>query len=190
MTFLTKPYRVKRGTNDVNLDISTRMRKKVVFSSPYFSFVCKNEVLLVFQAELSRLPTCLSHKNLMLINSLLVCHFASRWIPSAPRQKDLCFSKSSHQVSSFNGKKVDSSSSPWIWVPLKKVCGFAGPSSLTIFSAGPTFAKLPIGKLHKACPTRRILWVPLWSSISNRKCSWRTSANVWTGLPKAQEPLE
>ena len=36
MTVPVEPYRVKGETNDVSLDVYPKMRKKVVFSPPYF----------------------------------------------------------------------------------------------------------------------------------------------------------
>ena len=107
MTVLVKPYRAKGGTNDVSLDICPRMRKKVVFSPPHFFFDYKSMALSVLGAvALPCQPTRIAHKHPMLINSLFACCFASRWIFSVTRQKNLSFSKSWHQVSSFNQKTV------------------------------------------------------------------------------------
>ena len=94
MTVPVKPYRVKGGTNDVNLAVYPRMRKKVVFSLPHFFFGYKIVALFVPRAALPCLPTCISYKRSMLINSLFVYHFASYQIISVSRQKKLSFSKS------------------------------------------------------------------------------------------------
>ena len=104
MTVLVRPHRVKGRTNDVNLDISPKMREKVVF--PHLLSDYKNVALFVLRAALPCLPTCISHKRPMLINSLFAYHFASRWILSASRLKNMSFSKSWHQVSGFNEKTM------------------------------------------------------------------------------------
>lgn len=45
--------------------------KKMVFFTPHFFFNYKNVALFVLRAALPRLPACISHKHLMLINSSL-----------------------------------------------------------------------------------------------------------------------
>ena len=47
MTVLVRRYRVKGGTNDVSLDIYPRVRKKMIFSPPYFCFDNKYVALFV-----------------------------------------------------------------------------------------------------------------------------------------------
>ena len=120
-------YRVKGGTNDVSLNVYPKMRKKVVFSPPRFSFGYKNVVLFVLGAVLPCLPACISHKHPMLINSHFVYHFASRWILSASRQTNLSFSRSWHQVSGLNQKIGGSSpllcQGLWVQVPIWVAAG-------------------------------------------------------------------
>ena len=144
MPVLVRPYRVKGGTNHVNLDVYLKMRKKVIFSPPHFFFDYKNVALFVLGTVLPCLSASISHKHPILINSLFACIFASCWILSATRQKDLSFSKSWHQVRGFNQTTVGSSpllvrdggfksqsevqvgSSPssWVWVPIWVLAGF------------------------------------------------------------------
>ena len=129
MTVLVRPYRAKGGTNDVSLDVYPKMRMKVVFSPPHSFFDYKSVALFVLGAALPCLPACIFHKRPMLINSLFACCFPSRCILSVMRQKNLSFSKSWHQVSSFNQKTVGSFESPphqglWVQVPIWVLAGF------------------------------------------------------------------
>lgn len=63
-----------------------RMRKKVVFSPSPLSFTYKSVASRVLGEAPPCLPTWISHQHPMLID-VLTCHYASRWILPALRQK-------------------------------------------------------------------------------------------------------
>ena len=115
------------GGND-DWSLMSRMRKKVVFSPPCFFFDYKNVALIVLRAALPCLTACISRKHPMLIYSFFVHCLVSLWILSVMRQKNPSFSRSWHQVSSFNEKVVGSSlllsSSLWDQAPIWGVAGF------------------------------------------------------------------
>lgn len=104
------------------------MRKELVFSSPHFFLDYKNIALFVLGAVLPCLTTCIPHKHPMLINPLFAYHFASHWIISVLRPKNMTFSKSWHHVSCFNEKTM--CLSPllslvlWVQVPIWSMAGF------------------------------------------------------------------
>lgn len=114
--------------------------KRVVFSQTHFFSDYKNVALFVHRAAL---PCCLClHKHPMLISSLFAYHFASHWILSATRWKNLSFSKSWQRFqwkgSGFESppksgiRRWDSSlklSFGWVWVPPGERCGFTHSSA-------------------------------------------------------------
>ena len=102
MTVLGRPYRAKGGTNDINLAIYPRMRKKVVFSPPHFFFHYKNVGLFVLRAVLPCLPACISHKHPVTLP-------LAEFFPHRDKRTWASASKSWHQVSSFNQKTMGSS---------------------------------------------------------------------------------
>ena len=57
MTVPVRLCRVKGETNDVNFDMHSKMKMKVVFSPPCFFFDYKNIALCVLRAVLPCLPT-------------------------------------------------------------------------------------------------------------------------------------
>ena len=95
---------------------------------PFFSFDYKNVALIVLRAALPCLTACISRKHPMLIYSFFVHCLVSLWILSVMRQKNPSFSRSWHQVSSFNEKVVGSSlflssslwdqAPVWVWLGL------------------------------------------------------------------------
>ena len=101
MTVPVKSYRAKGGTNDVSLDICPMMRKQVIFSLPLFLWFQKCSPLCS-QGCYTPLPAWLSLSQISYVNKLFICCFACCWILSALRQKDLSFSMSWYQMSSFN----------------------------------------------------------------------------------------
>ena len=92
MTVRDRPYRVKGGTNDVHLDVCPKM-KKVVFPPLHFFLIIKH-VVFAFGAALYCLPSSISPKHPMLVNSLFASQFASHCILSLLIQKNPSFSKS------------------------------------------------------------------------------------------------
>ena len=78
-----------------------------------------------------------SHKHPVLINSFFACYFASHWILSETGQKNLSFSKSGHQVISFNyitmGSSLLLSQGSQVQVPIWGVSGFEPQSMVSGF---------------------------------------------------------
>ena len=70
-------------------------------------------------AECSCLPACFLHKHPILLNPLLTYHFASCWILSAPRQKQLSFSKPCDQVWRFSWETVGLSPIWGMWLQFR-----------------------------------------------------------------------
>ena len=119
------PYPSWRRKGWLKFGVLSRMRKKVVFSPSLLSFTYENIVASrVLGAAPPCLPTWISHKHPML-NNFLTCHYASRWILSALRQK---IPSSLESWNTFCG--VTCLSVPPVWGGRGFPCNFTSPTDL------------------------------------------------------------
>ena len=74
MTVPVRTYMVKGRTNDVSLDIYTRMRKKMVFFPPHFFFDYKNVAPFVSETPFcTPFPAPLYRSQASYANKLTLC---------------------------------------------------------------------------------------------------------------------